>query len=864
MWGIPIRILVLLGYICLLLISAVYEAIDEYKPEPRDEQLSREISVSGGDGKTHSAEIRFLDTDPEASSDKPVVLVLHGSPVATSAVQGLIDDLAKQRRVVAPDLPGFGRSPSWSGGYSIESHARAALALLSDLGIENCHLIGYSMGGGVAIEMSLMNPAILDSLVLVSSIGLQEYELLGDYSLNRAVHGTQLFALWTIDWLIPDFGFFERQPLNLNYARNFYQTDQRRLRYAIESWANPVLVLHGARDFLVPVEAAREHARLMPQAKLEVYQNQGHMAVIRDPKLMTPDINDFLQSVESDEAAHREDLHIMGVPVPVVRNQWGLGALLAVATFASEDLACIGGGLLASKSSLPLSTAIAACFLGIFVGDFAIYLVGRFLGRAAFTLPILNRIAHPERVDRFAKWFDNQGLWLIVSTRFLPGSRVPTYFAAGLVKAGAFRFASALLVACGLWTPILVGLSYWIGGRFLEMFERHEGVALLGLLLTVIGLLLAIRIGAGAMTWRGRRLLYSKFKRLVRWEFWPWWLLYPPVYLYLIWLMIKHRSLTVYSAVNPFMPAGGLVYESKSDILRHLRDHDCPVAPFGVIDHRGCIEDRINAVKHFMERERLEFPIVLKPDVGQRGQGVKIARSWKSVRHVLSIQEEDTIVQRFVGGAEYGVFYYRYPSQSNGCILSITDKRFTSVRGDGVSNLEELILNDKRAICMADYFLEAHKDDLDTVLDKDEEKALAELGTHCRGALFLDGDDLITDALNQKIDAFSRRVRGFNFGRFDVRTPSAEALANGENIQIIELNGLTSESTNMYDPKHGLFFAYRTLFNQWKIAFEIGKENRNRGAHGSRLAEVLRLILDYLAGESPEAVKAASKRYERH
>jgi len=861
MWGFPVRVLLIVGYLFLLAASVVYEKVSVYRPEAREGQFSRKISIYDDEGVQHSTEIRYLDTNPQASGEAPVVLALHGSPVATSAIEGLVNELASSRRVIAPDLPGFGRSPSWSGGYSIESHARAIASFLSSLGIEKCHVLGYSMGGGVALELTQMKPSTVESLVLASSIGLQEYELLGDYSLNHAIHGSQLFAIWAASWLLPDFGFLERQPLNINYAKNFYETDQRRLREPIESWEKPVLVLHGDADFLVPVEAAKEHARLMPQSEIVEYPGGGHMLAIYSPEVMATDIGLFLSSVEVGRARNRDGLPVVGHAVSSQRSQWGLGGLLAFATFASEDLACIGGGLIASRGTISLGTAIIACFVGIFVGDFAIYLIGRIFGKSAFSLPVLRRIANPERVNRFAKWFDQK--WLVVSTRFIPGSRVATYFAAGMVKAGVARFVLALLVACGVWTPILVGISYVLGGRFLEVLDEYGGIAFLGLLLVVVLLLLVVRVGVSLVTWKGRRLLYSKFKRVTRWEFWPWWALYPLVYTYLIWLMIKHRSVTAFSAVNPFMPAGGLVYESKSDILTHLRSHGCPVADFDVIDRRLSVGDRVQAVVRFMEKEGLGFPIVLKPDVGQRGQGVVIAKSIDAVRVFFESENEDVIAQRFVGGSEYGLFYYRYPDQENGCLLSITDKRFTSVVGDGESSLEKLILEDSRAVCLAEYFLEEYSEELDTVLERGKEKQLAELGTHCRGALFLDGEDLITDALNGCVDSFSRGVKGFNFGRFDVRAPSADALAAGQGIQIIELNGLTSESTNMYDPKHGLLFAYKTLFNQWKIAFEIGVENRKRGESGAKLRELLRLIFDYLAGESSEAAAETIDRLKR-
>jgi hypothetical protein len=75
----------------------------------------------------------------------------------------------------------------------------------------------------------------------------------------------------------------------------------------------------------------------------------------------------------------------------------------------------------------------------------------------------------------------------------------------------------------------------------------------------------------------------------------------------------------------------------------------------------------------------------------------------------------------------------------------------------------------------------------------------------------------------------ARRFDGFYFGRFDVRAASAEAFSRGE-FTVIELNGVTSEPTHIYDPHVTLIDAYRALFEQWSLAFEIGAANARAGA----------------------------------
>jgi hypothetical protein len=122
---------------------------------------------------------------------------------------------------------------------------------------------------------------------------------------------------------------------------------------------------------------------------------------------------------------------------------------------------------------------------------------------------------------------------------------------------------------------------------------------------------------------------------------------------------------------------------------------------------------------------------------------------------------------------------------------------------------------------------------------------LVEIGTHCRGAIFLDGSYAITPALRETVQKIADGFDGFFFGRFDIRVPTVEDFMAGRNLKIIELNGVTSEATHIYDPKLSLFQAYRVLFEQWRIAFEIGQQNRKRGVRPSSAIELIRMVREY-------------------
>lgn len=341
---------------------------------------------------------------------------------------------------------------------------------------------------------------------------------------------------------------------------------------------------------------------------------------------------------------------------------------------------------------------------------------------------------------------------------------------------------------------------------------------------------------------RYRRLLVSRWRRLRHWEFWPAWAVNLPVLLKVLALGVRHRDLALFTAANPAIPAGGFVLESKSRILRDLEAASPGlVARFAVLPAGLPLAQSIERVQGFMAAHGLTFPIVLKPDTGERGEGVAVVHDGRQLVSALAALPGDVLVQEFVPGPELGVFYYRFPGEERGRIFSVTAKTLPVVVGDGASTLEELILADERAVCMAPMFLARHRERLAWVPAAGERVLLGELGNHCKGALFRDGSALLTSALEAVIDGAARRYPGFFFGRFDLRGESEEGLPAGR-FKVLELNGVTSEATHIYEPGASLVAAWRTLFRQWELAFAIGAENARRGARPAPVPELLALL----------------------
>ncbi len=521
-------------------------------------------------------------------------------------------------------------------------------------------------------------------------------------------------------------------------------------------------------------------------------------------------------------------------------NRLILLAAIAGATFISEDIACIAAGLLAARSIISPFEAVAASAVGIYAGDMLLYFAGYFIGTSALGRVPLKYLVSVRTVVQCQALFQRRGMVIVFMSRFLPGTRTATFIAAGLARLPLVRLLLVFGLAVLLWTPVLV-LGAMVIGRpmthYVELYSSYAFWLFVGLL---FGIYFISRLIVPLFTWRGRRLALGRWRRLTRWEFWPYYLTNAVTFLYVIYLgCFRYKKLTLFTVVNPAIkPDGGFIGERKSEILKGLPQES--VGRWQLIDGSIAVSEKCEAVHRFMADQQLDFPIVLKPDRGQRGQGVGICRGKESAEAWLQGADRDFIVMEFLHGEEFGLFYYRFPTAAEGSIFSITRKKLIFVTGDGCHTLEELILLDNRALCLAPLFLKEHEADLLDIIPAGEKRQLVQVGTHSRGSLFLDGADLASSELLQAVENIAQPYKGFYFGRFDLKAASEEELRAGRDLKIIELNGVTSEATHIYDPGNSVIYAWKTLMEQWSIAFQIAAENRRRGCQPMSLPSFIR------------------------
>jgi pimeloyl-ACP methyl ester carboxylesterase len=263
--------------------------------------------------------IYHVDTGPQ-NGEPPVVLV-HGITATHRYWSQNIEALAKRRRVIALDLPGFGRSDKPDVDYSTGYFVQAVARLLKHKQIARATLVGNSMGGQIAMAFALQHPERLHKLVLVDPAGVTAFP-----------HWLLRVGLWAAGGVGNRFGarmprvpqpmiealfravFPTRPDLAQRYVRGYARSIAspeyplhlrtglraargvvaRPMRQDCKRITTPTLIFWGARDYLLPVTAARNLKRSIPGSRLLIYRESGHCPMVDQPERWNRDVEAFL------------------------------------------------------------------------------------------------------------------------------------------------------------------------------------------------------------------------------------------------------------------------------------------------------------------------------------------------------------------------------------------------------------------------------------------------------------------------------------------------------------------------------------------------------------------------------------------
>jgi pimeloyl-ACP methyl ester carboxylesterase len=265
----------------------------------------------------------------------PVLLLIHGMAGTCANWESVIEPLAINRTVIAPDLPGHGASAPGGGDYSLGALASSLRDLMLALGHERATLVGHSLGGGVAMQFTYQFPEMVERLVLVSSGGLGPD--VSPILRAAALPGADLFISATAGWGsrigsaigrgIGAIGFRpnadlaevargyatladpERRKAFLATLRSVVGMEGQRVAaldrlYLAETL--PLLIVWGENDPIIPVEHAREARAQLPSSRLEVFANTGHVPMLERPGRFIATLQRFLAETDPAEFNREE------------------------------------------------------------------------------------------------------------------------------------------------------------------------------------------------------------------------------------------------------------------------------------------------------------------------------------------------------------------------------------------------------------------------------------------------------------------------------------------------------------------------------------------------------------------------------
>lgn len=340
------------------------------------------------------------------------------------------------------------------------------------------------------------------------------------------------------------------------------------------------------------------------------------------------------------------------------------------------------------------------------------------------------------------------------------------------------------------------------------------------------------------MKWWNALKRSAWYIKLTNWEYWPAAAFYWPSVLTLPWLALRSGHLCFYTAANPGIKLGGLGLESKYQTLLKipplLRPKTLlvrPEEPFASLDRR-------------LREARIGYPLIAKPDLGFRGFLVRKIDRPAELRRYLARYPVPFLLQEFLDyPREVGVLYYRLPHAPAGRITSLTLKSFLQVSGDGRSTLRTLIRRHPRSCLQLERLEARYGEALDRVPAAGEPVPLGVVGNHSMGTRFINGNHLIDEALLHTFDRIAGQIDGFSYGRFDVKCESLDALRRGRGFKIIEVNGICSEPTHIYDAGRISYWgALHTIQRHFFLIRRIAAAHHIRGVPFSSVSELVREV----------------------
>jgi pimeloyl-ACP methyl ester carboxylesterase len=226
------------------------------------------------------------------------ILFLHGWGVGIQPYQEILNILCNRYRVIAPELPDFNQSIGTELNWQYTDYAEIIRNFLKALNIERVHIIGHSLGGGIAATIAALMPDLVKSIVLVDSTGIP-VEPVPFVLIQRAVEMTAQTPQMKFPQIIQIF-----QAFSYNLFFKTYNTFQvllmsltQDIKPLLRKIQVPCLLLWGTNDLTTPIKAAKEFSKLIPGSRLIVVDGVYHEWSIFFVDKFTNTVFDFIDEL---------------------------------------------------------------------------------------------------------------------------------------------------------------------------------------------------------------------------------------------------------------------------------------------------------------------------------------------------------------------------------------------------------------------------------------------------------------------------------------------------------------------------------------------------------------------------------------
>lgn len=270
------------------------------------------------------------------------------------------------------------------------------------------------------------------------------------------------------------------------------------------------------------------------------------------------------------------------------------------------------------------------------------------------------------------------------------------------------------------------------------------------------------------------------------------------------------------------MDFGGAFLSSKNKYLTQLPQDWVPKTVFVPSN------EHITKIQGKLTEREITFPLIAKPDMGERGKNVALIHTVKELTLYLKKIKQPVLLQEYISyPIELGILFY-WDTNKQPYISSIGIKKFCEIEGNGEDTFQKLVSKNHRISKRIDFLAKKFKHEWNTIVPKGTKILIEPIGNHNLGTTFIDGKKHFSEDMLSWVANCVTHIPGFDYGRLDLKIDSWNAFKNNNRIKILEINGVNSEPIHIYDPSYSICNAYKAIFQHMNIIYTLSTHQENR------------------------------------